>query len=329
MPIYDGEWYDEWEKPFDGSGMAMPSSTQGKRAQRRRRAVPHTQLQIESSQAFAHAAWIWQTKLDQDQRDEWIMRGDTWDWHCRDGNRKNLPGFALFARSTITQFLYDVPQQFFLHLSAEPPWCTLTTATWNDVTEKVELLFANPVPTINYDFSSLSVYQLNPAMDCYFDVDVDPPNGTHPVPNSTHRIGHVSPWPAADPGVWSGELYWSATPGLDMYVYARWHQDYRFAGVSTIVDVPPVFGEGAMGGVIVPDVTGRYAEDGLYMGKMSYVWEEGGWWVWYHMFAHGWFLSNARGSTNDPYWWKAGDPGPDGAYLPMLSAVGIGIFVLD
>lgn len=314
MPIYTGNWHDGDGVPFTPEAYAEPNRTQGQSVMRRRRVRhPHPTPQ-ETAATFRRAAWLWQTELDQTERDEWIQRAADWNWHCRTSGDKHLPPFALFVRSTMTQLLYDVPQDFHIHLIDEPPWCTLTTALYNFATEQIQLVFDNPVPTIDYEYSSLTVYQLRPSQTWYF-----------PSPLTTHQLGHVSPWPAAAPGVWSGELHWPASPDVDLYIYARWHQDYRFAGAKIIVSP---LDHGELTGTLDPDISGRFHEDGIYGGEMSYKHNTLDWWIWHLEFPSFYLITSVKGATTYPEWYKYPNTDPEGLYLPVVGT-GDATFTLD
>jgi len=328
MPIYSGEWEDDAGHPFDPTSVSYPNNKQGRRCAARRQFLSQTTAQKAVVGAFLDCSWLWRTKVDANERTAWTYNGQVTTWHCRDGIRKSLGGFAMFVRSILTQVLYQEEYLIHPHLVYEPPWCELTHAYWSPSTQKVFLTFTNPVPTIDYKYSSLSVYQLNPALPCYFNLPSDPPNGTRAAPYSSRRIGQVSPWPTSAPALWNGSLAWPATPGVNMYLYARWHEDYTFAGNCFAVPFGAPPPDGYITGTLDPDITGGWAEDGLWDGQMSYARIDGGWWLWYFPNWNMYFISSVKGATPEPFWGKYGSTDPEGNYDPNDPPMGVATFTL-
>jgi hypothetical protein len=75
-------------------------------------------------------------------------------------------------------------------------------------------------------------------------------------------------------------------------------------------------------GVITPDYTGYYIENGTYNGYPAYSRLDGGAWIWTFPPGTNWNISSGKGITF-PVFYKTDDPSPFGVYDKGIGTSGI------
>lgn len=84
---------------------------------------------------------------------------------------------------------------------------------------------------------------------------------------------------------------------------------------------PPTGADYVVTGVVAPDCTGEYVEDGTYGGKPKYRRLDSAWWIWWWA-AMGFWMISSTPAAHDPEWYRISSI-ITGTYEPGTGSIGI------
>ena len=329
MPIYSGQWPAHTYRRPDKTVYAQPNSTTGQRLLARRQLKHPSQQQRAVMDAFRLCAWNWQDHLSEEDREQWCEDAAGGPMYVRNGCLVFVNGFAHFVRSQLPQ-QYSEPSTVDIPGPNYHSWSGiyLAQASWNAGTGQANLQWDNPDNIKNEEDTLLIVHQVNPALPLWAPHLGGSQFNVHDAPASARIIASVSPWPTENnPTLWVTPCY-EATPDVDMWFYARWCWHATHWGGVQLAVTAPFPPTGSLTGLLDPDITGTYVEDGEYSGAMSYKHETLNWYICVFPWLPFWHIAEAKDQVGSRGWTKYSGDTAAGTYNPYGTATGTATFTI-